>query len=105
MPPKKVLPDNVPFGIRCNLIVDIPINPRGIIILYINNFLGLTMDLKKTDNVTPLEHGPLLGLTAVSREVAKIKLLPWDEMDARKKLVAETGLTEIKIMLSWELDF
>jgi hypothetical protein len=26
-------------------------------------------------------------------------------MDARKKLVAETGLTEIKIMLGWEIDF
>jgi hypothetical protein len=26
-------------------------------------------------------------------------------MAARKKLVAETGLTKIKIMLGWELDF
>ena len=105
MPTKKVLPDDVPFGIGHDLIVDIPINPRGIIDLYIDDFLGLTVDLKDMDNATRLERAPLLGHTAVSREVAKIEPLPWDEMDTRRKLVVKTGLTEIKIMLGWELDF
>jgi hypothetical protein len=45
VPPKKVLPDDVPFGIGRNLIVHIPIDPRGIINLFINNFLGLTINL------------------------------------------------------------
>ncbi len=84
VPPKKVLPDNVLFGIGRDLIVDIPIDPRGIIDLYINNFLGLTINLKDTDNAACLERAPLLGLTAVSREVAKIEPLPWDKMDAQK---------------------
>ncbi len=84
MSPKEVLPEDVPFSIERDLIVDIPINPRGIIDVYINNFLGLTINLEDTGNATCLERAPLLGLTAVSREVAKIKPLPWDKMDAQK---------------------
>jgi hypothetical protein len=84
VPPKEVLPDDVPFGIGRDLIIDILIDPRGIIDVYINDFLGLTIDLEDTDNVTRLECAPLLGLTAVSREVAKIKPLPRDEMGGQK---------------------
>jgi hypothetical protein len=51
VPSKEVLPDNVPFDIGRNLIVDIPIDPHGIINIYIDNFLGLTIDLEDTDNV------------------------------------------------------
>jgi hypothetical protein len=40
VPPKKVLPDNIPFGIGRDLIVDIPINPHGVI-----NLLHLTISL------------------------------------------------------------
>ncbi len=105
VPPKEVLPEDVHFGIGRDLIVDIPIDPRGTVDVYIDDFLGLTIDLEDSDNSTRLERAPLLGLTAVSREVAKVEPLPRDEMDARKKLVAETGLTEIKIMLGWEIDF
>ena len=50
MPSKEVLPDNVPFGIGRDLIVDIPIDPRRIINIYIDNFLGITIDLEDTDN-------------------------------------------------------
>jgi len=105
MPPKELLPDDVPFGIGRDLIINIPIDPLGTVDVYIDDFLGLTIDLDDSDNATRLERAPLLGLTAVSREVAKAKPLPWDEMDVRKKLVTETGLTEIKIMLGWILDF
>ena len=64
VPPKKVVPDDVPFGIGRNLIVDIPIDPRGIIDLYIDDFLGLTINLEDTDNATCLKRAPLLRLTA-----------------------------------------
>jgi hypothetical protein len=78
------------------LIVDIPVDARGIVDLYIADFIGLTVDLDNTDNATRLERAPLLGLTAVSRE---------DDMDARNKLIAETGLSETKIILGWLLNF
>jgi hypothetical protein len=52
-----------------------------------------------------MERAPLLGLTAVSRKVSEFEPLPRDDMDTRAKLVAETGLSEVKMILGWELDF
>ena len=105
VPPKEVLPDDVPFGIGRELIVDIPVDARGIVDVYIDDFIGLTIDLEGTDNAIRLERAPLLGLTAVSREVSPFEPLPRDDMDARAKLKAETGLTETKIILGWLLNF
>jgi hypothetical protein len=47
------------------LIVDISIHPRGTVNLYINNSIGLTVDIKGTDT-TRLERAPLLGVSAVA---------------------------------------
>ena len=102
--PKKTFEDDVPFGIGRDLIVDISVDARGIINLYIDNFIGLTVDLNNTDNATRLKRAPLPGLTAVSREVSPFEPLPRDDMDARKKLIAETGLSETKIILGWLLN-
>ncbi len=105
VPLKEVLPDDVPFGIGCKLIVDIPVDARGIINVYIDDFIELTIDLEGTDSAIQLERAPLLGLTAVSREVSPFEPLPRDDMDAQAKLKAEPGLTETKIILGWLLNF
>jgi hypothetical protein len=105
VPPKELLPDDVPFGIRRDLIVEIPINARGTVDVYINNFIGLTVDLNETDNAIRLKQAPLLGLTAVSREVSPFKPLPRNDMDAQAKLKAETRLTKTKVILGWLLIF
>ena len=77
--------------------MEIPINARGTIdVVYIDDFIGLTVDLNKTDNAIRLKRAPLLGLTAVSREVSPFEPLPHDDMDARAKLKAKTGLTKTK---------
>jgi hypothetical protein len=55
IPPKELLPDNIPFGIGRDLIVEIPINARGIVNVYIVDFIGLTVDLDETDNAIHLE--------------------------------------------------
>ncbi len=105
VPPKETFDNDVPFGIGRDLIVDIPVDTRGIVDLYIDDFIGLTVDLDNTDNATRLERAPLLGLTAVSREVSPFEPLARDDMDARKKLFAETCLLETKIILGWLLNF
>ena len=105
VPPKETFEDDIPFGIGQDLIVDIPVDARGIVDLYIADFIGLTVDLDNTDNATRLERAPLLGLTAVSREVSPFEPLPRDNMDARNKIIAETGLSETKIILGWLLNF
>ncbi len=55
VPPKELLPGNIPFGIGSDLIVDIPINTRGIINTYINDFIGLTVNIDDTNSATHLK--------------------------------------------------
>ena len=105
VPAKQTLPDDVPFGIGKDLIVNIPVDARGTVDVYIDDFIGLYVDLENTDNATHLERAPLLGLTMVSRKVSPFEPLPHDDMDARAKLKAETGLTEIQVILGWLLNF
>jgi hypothetical protein len=66
VPTKETFKDDVPFGIGRDLINDIPVDARGIVDLYIDDFIGLTVDLDNTNNTTRLERAPLLDLTAVS---------------------------------------
>jgi hypothetical protein len=103
IPNKIILDDDIPFGIGRDLIVDIPVDPRGTVDLYIDDFCGLTVDID--DNALRLERAPLLALVSAAREVATIEPLPRDDIEARNKLVAEAGLTEIKTFLGWLIDF
>jgi hypothetical protein len=103
VPNKIILDDNIPFGIGRDLVVDIPVNPRGTIDLYINDYCGLTVDIG--DNAIRLKRAPLLALGSTAREVATTEPLPRDDIEARNKLVAEAGLTEIKTFLGWLIDF
>jgi hypothetical protein len=105
VPPKEFLPDDVPFGISSHLIIEIQINTRGIVNVYIDHFIGLTVDIEDANNATRLERAPLLGLTAVSHKVSPIEPLPCGDMDAWEKLKAKTGLTEITVILGWLLNF
>jgi hypothetical protein len=69
--------------------IDIPVNSRGIVNLYIDDFFGLMVDI---DNNAPrLERAPLLALIAAAREVAEIEPLPCDDIEAQPKLIAEAG--------------
>jgi hypothetical protein len=74
--PGQSLPNNIPFVIGQDLIVDIPINPKGTVNLYIDIFIGLTVNIKGTNNVRRLNKAPLLGVSVVTQEVSKFKLLP-----------------------------
>ncbi len=57
------------------------------------------------DNATRLERAPLLALGSAAREGAEIEPLPRDDIAALQKLITETGLSEIKTILGWLLDF
>ena len=43
--------DDIPFGTRKELIVDINMNPRGIHDIYIDNKIPLRVDIPGTDNL------------------------------------------------------
>ncbi len=45
IPVKQILDDDIPFRIGRDVIVDVPVDPRGILDVYIDDTNGLTVDL------------------------------------------------------------
>jgi hypothetical protein len=105
VPPKEILPDDIPFGIGRDLIVDISIITRGTVDIYIDNFSSLAVNVENSNNMTQLKQAPILGLTAVSCKILPLEPLTFDDMDAQAKLKAKTGLTQTKVILGWLLNF
>ena len=73
VPEKTHLTDNIPFGIGRELVVNIPVDPREKIDIYINNFVGLTVDIDGSDNAKRMESAPLLPVNVTSREVSELE--------------------------------
>ena len=55
IPKRDCLDDDVPLAIGRELIVDVPIGPRGFADVYINNTTGLTVNLPGTLNADRLK--------------------------------------------------
>ena len=72
--------NDIPFGIGRDLIVNITVDSRCTVDLYIDNFCGLTVDID--DNATRLERALLLVLVSAAREVAEIEPLPHVDIEA-----------------------
>jgi hypothetical protein len=66
VPSAKFLDDSIPFGEGKELIVDVPVNPRGVTDVYIDDTVGLTVDLEDSDNIIRLERAPLLAIHAAA---------------------------------------
>ena len=105
VPPPKVMDDDVPFGIRKELIVDIDVNPRGIHDIYIGDMISLTMDIPGTYNLARCAAAGLLAIHATARPKHLEEPIPREEMEARNKLAADAGVKEENIIPGWHLDF
>jgi hypothetical protein len=99
VPSKEILSNYIPFGIGRDLIIDIPIDTRRTVDIYIDDFIGLTVNVKNSDNMAQLKQAPLLGLAAISHKISPLEPLPCNNMHTRAKLKAKTGLTETKVIL------
>ncbi len=102
VPPPIYLPDDIPFTEGKELAVDIQINNRGIHEMYIDDLIGLTIDLPDTDNTQRAERAPLLAIHACSRPSHIHEPIPRHQMVSTKKLEAEAALSETKTILGWE---
>ena len=72
IPPRQLLTDDVPFATGRELIVDIPVDPRGCADVYINDTTGLTVDLLGTSNADRLKAAiPLAIKVAGPHDVNK----------------------------------
>ena len=48
VPKKKRLDDSIPLGIGSDLIVDVPVDPRGMGDVYIDDMIGLVVDTENS---------------------------------------------------------
>ncbi len=106
IPPRLYLDNDVPFGIGRELIVDVPINPRGYADVYIDDTTGLTVDqpgMKK--NAERLEAAIPLAIEVTAWPNNPNEPIPREKMVAEDKLKAEGGLSETKVILGWEFNF
>ena len=84
--------------------MNVPVNPKGSLDVYIDDEIGATVDLPGTDNALRMERAPLLAIHAVSRPRHQDEPIPREELAALNKLTAEAGLEETKTILGWEFN-
>ncbi|KAL7530514.1 LOW QUALITY PROTEIN: hypothetical protein ACHAXR_005024 [Thalassiosira sp. AJA248-18] len=101
----KLMDSSIPFAEAKDLIVDVPVDPRGTTDVYIDDTIGLTVDIPGTDNAKRLERAILLAIHVAAREKHPDEPIPREEMAALAKLIAEAGLEEAKTILGWIFDF
>ena len=105
VPQSKFLSDDEPFADGKDLIVEVPVNPRGTSDVYIDDAISLCVDIEGTDNVERLRQCTLLAINVASRDVHEEEPIPRAEMAEKKKLLAEAGPDEMKVILGWLFSF
>ncbi len=85
--------------------MNININERGTHDIYINDLIGLGLDLPKCYNKKHSEAAPLHAIDACLQRVTNDKPIPRHNMAALHKLSTEGRLEEMKMILGWMWDF
>ena len=73
--------------------------------MYLDNLIGLSIDLPDTNNINRAEQAPLLATHACSCPIHKVEPIPCHPMVLQKKLKVEAALSELKTILDWDWDF
>ena len=84
--------------------VDIHINDQGTHDVYIDDVIGLAIDLPDTDNIQRAERAHLLEIHACCRPVHNFEPIPRHSMVSENKLRAEAALAELQRILGWDWD-
>ena len=102
---RQSLDKNIPFAAGRELIVDIPVDPRGYADAYIDEMTVLTVDLPGTRNADRMEAAIPLASEVPARPNNMNEPIPREKIVAEDKLKAEGGLSETKIILGWFFNF
>jgi hypothetical protein len=105
IPPRNLLPNDIPFGQARRLIIDVPVDPRGKIDVYIDDTTGLTVNVPGSDNAARMETAIPLAIEAAAQPNNPNEPIPREPMIAKDKLTAEGGLSETKMILGWLFNF
>ncbi len=69
-------------------------DPRGVLDVYIDDTIGLTVNLPDADNADQMERASLLAIHTAARPVDYHEPIPCNEMAAKAKLSTEGALEE-----------
>ena len=84
--------------------VVIPINNQGTHDVYIDDLIGLAIDLLDFDTIQRDECAHLLAIHACCRPVHYFEPIPRHPMVSKSKLRAEAALAELQRILRWDWD-
>ena len=102
VPPDEDLPENIPFAQALPTIVQLDINTKGTIDVYIDDIITTCPDLQ--GNRDRGRVAVLLAIHIMGRPLSQLESIPRDELVSIAKLLAESNLSEIKIFLGCKLD-
>ena len=105
IPPAAVLTDEMPFAEGKELIIDVPVDPRGINEVYIDDNIGLSVDIPGSGNAKRIERAALLAIYTAARALSPNEPIPRETMEARNKLAAEAAAEEVKRLQGWICNF
>ena len=69
--------------------------------MYLDDLVGLGIDIPNTNNKQISETAPLLAIHTCARPLHKDEPIPRTAMVSRPKLDAEGRLSEVKTILGW----
>jgi hypothetical protein len=92
VPAMKIMDAYIPFAEGADLIVDIPVDPRGIGDVYIDDFIQATIVINGTANAIQCKCTTLLAINTCAHPKHPNEPIPCKDMEARNKLQAEAGL-------------
>ena len=102
VPPDEELDESIPFGKAESLAIDLPQNDKGYFDVYIDDFLGITVDIG--NNKARLKAAPGTVIDAVSHRAKGSLGVKRENMIARDKCEAEGAIAERRICLGWKLN-
>jgi hypothetical protein len=96
VPAMELLDASIPFAEGADLIVDIPVDPRGTKDIYIDDLIQAIVVIDSTDNAIHCEQAMLLAINTCVRPKHPNEPIPQEDMEARNILQTEAGLEEQK---------
>ena len=102
IPPAENMNNNIPYAKASELSVDIPIEDTGKFDVYIDDFIGITVDI--ANNKSRLEVAPCTVIHAVSNNPTSENHIPRDNMIEIDKCIAEGAIAEERICIGWILN-
>ena len=86
VPPPLFLNNSIPFSEGKDLIIDVPVDARGTVDVYIDDTISLTVDVEESNNVQRIEQATLLAIHCAAREKHN------DEPISREEMALGDGL-------------